>query len=126
MRCRTVLLNPAVHPARDLASYIGTQTAWHNPHELVTFESHFIEELNTLYVGLGRNALGDTSASEDATVLQDTHSLLNIVAKGDEVLSWQEMVARYPFAQLHLIEGSDHGISDFEQHFPVIKEYLSL
>lgn len=126
MRCRTVLLNPAVHPARDLASYIGTQTAWHNPHELVTFESHFIEELKTLYVGLGRKALGDTSASEDATVLQDTHSLLNIVAKGDEVLSWQEMVARYPFAQLHLIEGSDHGISDFEQHFPVIKEYLSL
>ena len=126
MRCRTVLLNPAVHPARDLVSYIGTQTAWHDPNELVTFESHFIEELKTLYVGLGRKVLGDISASEDPTVLQDTNRLLNMVATGDEVLSWQEMVARYPFAQLHLIEGSDHGISDFEQHFPVVKAYLGL
>jgi hypothetical protein len=126
MRCRIVLLNPAVHPARDLVSYIGTQTAWHDPNELVTFESHFIEELKTLYVGLGRKVLGDISASEDPTVLQDTNRLLNMVATGDEVLSWQEMVARYPFAQLHLIEGSDHGISDFEQHFPVVKAYLGL
>ena len=126
MRCRTVLLNPAVHPARDLVAYIGTQTSWHNPHELVTFESRFIEELKTLYVGLGRKALGDVSASEDVALLQDTHSLLNMVATGDEVLSWQEMVARYPLAQLHLIEGSDHGISDFEQHFPVVKTYLGL
>ena len=29
--CRAVLLNPAVHPARDLAGYIGEQTAWHDP-----------------------------------------------------------------------------------------------
>ncbi len=125
MRCRTVLLNPAVHPARDLVAYIGTQSAWHNPNELVTFESHFIEELQTLYVGLGRKASGPVP-SHDATALQDTHSLLNMVATGDEVLSWQEMVARYPFAQLHLIEGSDHGLSDFEQHFPVVKTYLGL
>jgi predicted esterase YcpF (UPF0227 family) len=48
------------------------------------------------------------------------------VAKGDEVLSWQEMVARYPSATLHLIEGSDHGLSDFEQHFDVVKNYLGL
>ena len=126
MRCRTVLLNPAVHPARDLLAYIGTQTAWHDPNELVTFEPHFIEELKALYVGLGRNALGDVSASEDAKLLQDTHRLLNMVATGDEVLSWQEMVGRYPFAQLHLIEGSDHGLTDFEQHFPVVKTYLGL
>src|SRR5438552_2906217 len=31
--CRAVLLNPAVHPARDLARYIGEQTAWHDPGE---------------------------------------------------------------------------------------------
>jgi predicted esterase YcpF (UPF0227 family) len=51
---------------------------------------------------------------------------LNVVATGDEVLSWQEMVGRYPRATLHLIEGSDHGISDFEQHFPAVKAYLGL
>lgn len=126
LRCPTVLLNPAVHPARDLVAYIGTQTAWHNPHELVTFESHFIEELKALYVGLGRKASGAVTANEDATVQQDTHRLLNMVTTGDEVLSWQEMVARYPLAQLHLIEGSDHGISDFENHFPLVQTFLGL
>lgn len=126
MQCRTVLLNPAVDPARDLVSYIGTQTAWHNPHELVKFESHYIDELKTLYVGLGKKIGGQDALSEDTTLLQDTPSLLNVVATGDEVLDWKEMVGRYPSANLHLIEGSDHGISDFERHFPVIKEYLGL
>jgi predicted esterase YcpF (UPF0227 family) len=65
-------------------------------------------------------------ASQDVSALPDPPQLLNVVATGDEVLNWQEMVARYPFAQLHLIEGSDHGISDFEQHFPVVKAYLGL
>ena len=32
-RCRAALLNPAVNPARDLARYIGEQTAWHDPQQ---------------------------------------------------------------------------------------------
>jgi predicted esterase YcpF (UPF0227 family) len=126
MQCRTVLLNPAVHPARDLVSYIGTQTAWHNPHELVKFEPHYIDELKTLYVGQAQKNLEEQTDIPDATALDDPSHLLNMVAKGDEVLSWQEMVARYPTATLHLIEGSDHGLSDFEQHFPVVQNYLGL
>jgi len=126
MQCRTVLLNPAVHPARDLVSYIGTQTAWHNPHELVRFEPHYIAELKTLYVGQAKNDLQDSANLQDATALDDPSHLLNMVAKGDEVLSWQEMVARYPSATLHLIEGSDHGLSDFEEHFYVVQNYLGL
>jgi predicted esterase YcpF (UPF0227 family) len=114
LHCPTVLLNPAVHPARDLVAYIGTQTAWHDPNEKLTFEPHYIDELKALYVGQG------------SALQQDTSRLLNMVATGDEVLSWQEMVARYPLAQLHLIEGSDHGISDFEQHFPVVQTFLGL
>ena len=117
MQCKTVLLNPAVNPARDLVGYIGTQTAWHNPDEAVVFEPDYIDELTSLYVGL---------ASHDVSALPDPTQLLNVVATGDEVLSWKEMVARYPFAQLHLIEGSDHGISDFEKHFPLVKAYLGL
>jgi predicted esterase YcpF (UPF0227 family) len=126
MQSRTVLLNPAVHPARDLVSYIGTQTAWHNPHELVSFEPHYIDELKTLYVGQAKKDLQDSADLQDATALDDPSHILNMVAKGDEVLSWQEMVARYPSATLHLIEGSDHGLSDFEQHFPVVTNYLGL
>ena len=35
--CPSVLLNPAVHPARDLARHIGEQTAWHDPAERFFF-----------------------------------------------------------------------------------------
>jgi predicted esterase YcpF (UPF0227 family) len=29
------------------------------------------------------------------------------------VLDWHEMVGHYPGARHHVIEGSDHGLSDF-------------
>jgi predicted esterase YcpF (UPF0227 family) len=123
LQCKTVLLNPAVHPARDLAAYTGTHSAWHDPNQVVAFEPHFIEELKSFYVGKG---FKDMANADNGTRLADPDQVLNMIATGDEVLSWEEMVGRYPSATLHLIEGSDHGISDFEQHFPVIKEYLGL
>jgi predicted esterase YcpF (UPF0227 family) len=49
---------------------------------------------------------------------------LAIVAQGDEVLDWREMVARYPQATLRLIPGSDHGLSDFDAHLPSLTTYL--
>lgn len=79
-----------------------------------------------MYVGQAKKDLQHSADLQDATALDDPSHILNMVAKGDEVLSWQEMVARYPSATLHLIEGSDHGLSDFEQHFYVVKNYLGL
>ena len=46
--CRAVLLNPAVHPARDLARYIGDQTQWHAPEEHFYFKAEYIDELKAL------------------------------------------------------------------------------
>ena len=50
--CRAVLLNPAVHPARDLAGHIGEQTAWHDPAERFFFEP----ELRGRTAGAGARA----------------------------------------------------------------------
>ena len=36
--CRAVVVNPAVHAARDLARHIGEQTAWHDPGRHFRFE----------------------------------------------------------------------------------------
>jgi len=47
-----------------------------------------------------------------------------LIAKGDEVLDWQEMTARYPNCPQLLLEGSDHGVSDFELHLPQLLEFL--
>ena len=49
-----------------------------------------------------------------------------IIAKGDEVLSWREMTARYPGAAIHLLGGSDHAISEFEDYLPEVLAFLNL
>jgi predicted esterase YcpF (UPF0227 family) len=48
--CPAVLLNPAVDPARDLAKYIGEQTAFHDPTERFFFRAEFIDQLRALTV----------------------------------------------------------------------------
>ena len=108
--CRAVLLNPAIDPARDLAAYIGEQTAFHTPEERFFFRAEYVDELRALQAG--------------PVTRPDRY--LAIVAKGDEVLDWREMVARYPGTRLHLLEGGDHALSDFEAHLPLITDFLSL
>ena len=94
--CRVVLLNPAVHPERDLAHYLGTQTIYHSD-ETVEIKAEFLDELIALRVG---------------EITRPERYLL-VAATGDEVLDWREMVARYPDAKRLIVEGSDHGLSDF-------------
>ena len=109
-RCPSVLLNPAVNPARDLAHYIGEQTQWHAPDEHFYFAAEFVDELRAL----------------DVRDQPPAAPQLAVIAKGDEVLDWREMVARYPQAQLRLLEGGDHGLSDFSSHLPAITQFLQL
>lgn len=108
--CRVVLLNPAVHPARDLAHYIGEQTSWHDAQARFFFRPEFVQELRDL---------------ETNTLLHPDRTLA-IIAKGDEVLDWHEMHARYPGARIRLLEGGDHALSDFEAHLTEILAFLGL
>ena len=108
--CKAVLLNPAVDPARDLAAYIGEQTTWQNPGERFFFEAHFVDELRALQAG----------------PLTTPQNYLAVIAKGDEVLDWREMAARYAGARLRLLEGGDHALSDFDAHVPAILDFLNL
>ncbi|PVY58340.1 MULTISPECIES: YqiA/YcfP family alpha/beta fold hydrolase [unclassified Simplicispira] len=108
--CPSVLLNPAVDPARDLARHIGEQTAWHNPQERFFFLPEYVDELQAL----------------DQRGLDPGGPELAIIAKGDEVLDWREMVARYPQAEVHLLEGGDHALSDFPAHLETIARFLQL
>jgi len=98
-RCRAVLLNPAVHPARDLTLYIGDQSAWHDPAEHFYFRPEYIHELRAMEVGS----------------LTRPERVFAVIAKGDEVLDWHEMSARYADSRVKLIEGGDHALSDFKK-----------
>ena len=97
--CRAVLLNPAVDPARDLDKHVGATTTFHT-NEPFEFKPEYVDELRALAV---------------ARITQPERYLL-VAATGDELLDWREMVAHYPGAHHCIIEGSDHGISDFENY----------
>ena len=108
--CPAVLLNPAVDPARDLAAYIGEQTQFHTPEEHFFFEPAFVDELRAL----------------DAGPLRQPQRFFAIIAKGDEVLDWREMTARYPGARIKLLSGGDHALSDFDDHLDELFAFLGL
>jgi len=108
--CRAVLLNPGVDPARDLADATGATTAWHSG-EPFDFRPEYVAELRAI---------------APPAQLTNLSRYFAVIAKGDEVLSWREMSERYAGAQVRLIEGSDHALSDFDDHFPAVLAFLGL
>ncbi|MFM6985973.1 MAG: YqiA/YcfP family alpha/beta fold hydrolase [Hydrogenophaga sp.] len=114
---RTVLLNPAVHPARDLQRYIGEQAAWHDPAERFFFEPAFVDQLREQEQDIARLA-----AQHPVTAQRQ----FAIVAQGDEVLDWREMQAFCAGGQVRLLPGSDHAISDFDAHIDAVFSFLDL
>jgi predicted esterase YcpF (UPF0227 family) len=108
--CPSVVLNPAVDPARDLARYIGEQTMFHEPDQRFFFRPEFVAELRSM--------------TPPAITRPDR--CFAVIAKGDEVLDWREMHARYRGADIRLVEGSDHALSDFDDHLPLILRFLNL
>lgn len=108
--CRAVVLNPAVDPARDLAAHVGEQTAWHDPAERFFFRPEYVRELRALTPG----------------ALTHPARYMALIAKGDEVLDWREMHARYAGARLRLLDGGDHALSDFDAHVDEVLAFLRL
>lgn len=97
--CRAVLLNPAVAPFADLEKHVGLTTGYHS-NEPFEFKPEYIEELKDLAV--------------HRITRPERYFLM--AATGDEVLDWRQMVAHYPGARHFVIQGSDHGISEFESY----------
>ncbi len=104
--CRAVLLNPAVQPPRDLEKYVGVTTAYHS-NEVFEFKHAYIAELRSLAV---------------SRITRPERYFL-LAATGDEVLDWREMAAHYAGARQHVIEGSDHGISEFADYVDDVLDF---
>ncbi|MFN3304669.1 MAG: YqiA/YcfP family alpha/beta fold hydrolase [Roseateles sp.] len=107
---RVAVLNPAVDPARDLARHIGTLTAWHDPQLQFEFTAQHVAEL---------------AALAPPPRLSNPSRYYALIAKGDELLDWREMLARYAGCDGEVLDGSDHGLSDFEAHLPALLEHLT-
>ncbi|MEF9943834.1 MAG: YqiA/YcfP family alpha/beta fold hydrolase, partial [Burkholderiaceae bacterium] len=50
---------------------------------------------------------------------------LLLAATGDQLLDWREMVAKYRGAHQRVIEGSDHELTDFDQHLPHVLAFCA-
>ena len=99
LNVRAVLLNPSVDPLIKLDKHVGVTTGWHSD-EPFEFRREYIDELAALKV---------------ARITQPERYFL-VAATGDEVLDYRDMVAHYEGARQHVIEGSDHAISEFAQY----------
>jgi len=104
--CKAVLLNPAVQAARDLATQVGEHHMYHSNAPFV-FLPDYVDELTAIHV--------------PRITQPDRYFLL--AATGDEVLDWREMRDRYAGCPQRIVQGSDHGLSDFEQWMPEVLEF---
>ena len=108
--CKAVLLNPAVHPARDLAAYIGKNEMWHDPEQSFLFDAAFVDEL----------------LAQEIARISRPERYFAVIARGDEVLDWREMTGHYPGVVIKLLPAGDHALSDFDQHLDDIMKFLAL
>ena len=108
--CRAAVINPAVAPARDLARHIGLQTCYHQPEDQFFFRPEFITEFEAL----------------NPYPITRPDRYWALIAEGDEVLDWHEMVSHYEGARIKLLDGSDHAVTDFEDHLPDLLAAIGL
>lgn len=103
--CRAVLLNPVVHAARDLATQVGSHRTFHGGEPFEFLPGH-VDEL--------------ARAEADIPVLTRPERYFLLAATGDEVLDWREMRDRFTGCRQRIIEGGDHGLSDFAEWLPEV------
>ena len=106
-QCKGIALNPAVYAARELEPHVGMMTAY-DSEEPFDFKAEYIDELRALQVD----------------PVTDPERYFLIAAKGDELLDWKEMAAFYPGAKQLILEGGDHGISDYANHLPAVIDFI--
>jgi len=105
--CKAVVLNPAVRAARELAPHVGMMTAYDSD-EPFDFRSEYVDELKALQVER----------------ISNPNRYFLIAAMGDELLDWQEMTEFYEGAKQLVLDGSDHGISDYADHLPQVLKFI--
>lgn len=104
--CKAVLLNPAVQAVRDLATQVGEHHMYHSDAPFV-FLPEYVDELTAIHA---------------PRITQPDRYFL-VAATGDEVLDWREMRDRFTGCRQRIVQGSDHGLSDFAQWMPEVLEF---
>jgi predicted esterase YcpF (UPF0227 family) len=106
--CRAVLLNPAIDPARDLEAHVGRQPVFFSNDE-IDFRPEFLAELRAL---------------ETPVTRPERYFLL--AATGDSVIDYRTMVAKYTGARQHVIDGSNHELTDFASYIDEVLAFCGM
>lgn len=101
--CRAVLVNPAVKAHVGLEAYLGPQRNLYTGDTYELTRAH-LEQLRALLV--------------ESPKRTDRYFLM--VTTGDEVLDYRAAVEKYAGARQLVIQGSDHGFAEFEQHLDAV------
>src|SRR5262245_39375998 len=103
---KAVLVNPAVRPYELLRQALGKQRNLHTDEEYDFTEQH----------------LAELAALEVPAITRPERYLL-MVETGDEVLDYRAAVARYRGCKQLVIEGGDHGFSDFALYLDAVLDF---
>lgn len=105
-QCRAIVLNPVVNAARDLATQVGKHSRFHSDEPFEFLPEH-VDELAAMAPQRPRNP----------------NRYFLLAATGDELLDWREMADWYANSHGFIIQGSDHGLSDFETWLPDVVQF---
>lgn len=105
--CRAVLVNPAITPYEGLRDWLGPQT------NLYTGERWVLEPRHL-----------DAMAALATPRITHPERYLLMVTTGDALLPWNIAVRHWAGAQHVVIEGSDHGFAEFEQHLDTVFAFV--
>ena len=106
---RAVLINPAIHPDRDLAPYVGAQRNPYTGEEYELTAGHFAE----------------LCAFKVARITRPQRYLL-LVQTGDELLDYRVAIAFFAGAWQFVQGGGDHAFHDFAAQIPVILRFAGV
>ncbi|HEX6827510.1 MAG TPA: YqiA/YcfP family alpha/beta fold hydrolase [Burkholderiales bacterium] len=106
--CRAVLVNPAVRPWELFAASLGPQKNLYTGEEYLLTVRH-IEELRAL----------------EAEPITRPERYLLLVTTGDEVLDYRRAVEKYRGATQVVVQGGDHGFSDFADYLDLILDFAA-
>ena len=105
---KAVLINPAIHPHRDLRAFLGVQQNLHTGEKYELTEAH-LAQWAQLFV----------------PAVTPTRYLL-LVETGDELLDYREAVGKYAGAKQVVVQGGDHTLQSFPDQIPLVLEFAGL
>ncbi|PWT75658.1 MAG: esterase [Proteobacteria bacterium] len=106
---RAILVNPAIAPYEGLRAFLGPQKNLYTD-ELYQLTEQHLREL----------------AAVDVPQPTRMERYYLMVTTGDELLDYRTAVARYAGAKQLVVQGSDHGFADFEQHLDSVLAFAGI